>query len=146
MAAGVRVKGIAATQARLERTGERTTKAALAELRAGAEKVVKTAQDNAPFKTGDLEKAIVAEESRTGTNRRTVIEVKVDPSTFDHPHGADYFVRLHEDPSWNPGPLSRQKIAEGKRVGPKYITRAVEAHRREIATRVRYAVERSLKL
>lgn len=128
---GIRVTGLSAIKANLQRVMTKKDRQSLAWLRQAALKVRDDARDNAPIDTGDLEGAIVVKEvggGRTsrGTFAAKTINVGVDESLLnlgehsDH----DYATTMHES-TYNLGPKSQAKAAQGKDVGPKYLERAL---------------------
>lgn len=142
MAAGARITGVRETTFRLQRTGERTTSAALAALREGAKKIQEQARSNAPVKTGDLERAIDIRERMDGS--RKVLEVFVNTRKFRTKHMRQYYVRYHESP-FSLGKKSQAKADAGHDVGPKYIERAVIKYRASISKKVKQATEKAWK-
>lgn len=140
--AGLRISGVQATLAKLERIGKRTNKAALRIVRAGAKDIADRASDYAPVDQGDLENSIVVEEDRRG-NDRIVFYVGVDPSKLGEGYwryGFRYDIEMHEG-VYNPGPLSQAKNARvgGSGVGPKYLERALDEIGPEIEEAVKEA-------
>ena len=127
---GIEIQGVSEVNALLRRTADRTSKRQLVRLRKGVEDVTRKAKEFAPVDDGYLEGAITAVATRLNTfNHRYEFMVGVDKALLGPGksiYGFDYDVEMHEG-VYNLGPLSQQKQqVSGKRVGPKYLARALE--------------------
>lgn len=130
---GLKVEGLGKVLKNFSRTEARVLQGSLDGLRAAAALVVEEARKNAPVDTGELEKAIVANETRERTSLgrfgQIKIQVGVDVSLLNLSQhaGFDYSIRMHEDPGYKLGPLSEAKQnSSSNTVGYKYLTRALK--------------------
>jgi hypothetical protein len=131
----VKITGVISTKKAITRVAEKTSAAELALIRDYAEKIAQRARDYAPEDEGDLVGSIETSTATSrGVNGRKVIEVGVNVSKLGPSYserGFPYHIMMHEDPAGTAGngPKSQAKAASlGVRVGPKYLTRALEDH------------------
>lgn len=148
---GLKIKGLDRVRKNFSRTESKVRQGSLEGLRAAAAIVVEEARKNAPVETQELEKAIVANETRErtalGRFGQIQIQVGVDVSKLDlSKHaGFDYSIRMHEDPNYNLGPLSEAKQnSGGNTVGYKFLTRALKDKEKECREVMAEAVKRSV--
>jgi hypothetical protein len=138
-------KGLSTVLSNLQNVKRSIPQNAIAELRKGATQIQKSAQQFAPLDKGPLESSIKIDEQVTP--ERASITIYVDESTPTDRHGVavgDYAMALHEG-SYNLGPHSRAKAASlGVQVGPKYLERALRAHRPDIAAALNAAIKKAL--
>lgn len=126
---GLEITGVKSTLVNLRRTEQRTTKRLLRLMRDSAEDIRDLAREYAPVDEGNLEEAIeVAEGTERFLGRTRNVElVGVNPDKLGEGYQRykyRYDIAMHEG-SYNLGPLSQAKAAaNGKQVGPKYLTRA----------------------
>jgi hypothetical protein len=129
----------------LANKGETTNRKILAVMRDEAGNIVLAAQQNAPFKDGDLEKAIQAAEDRGGINGRTQISIRVDPSAVDE-HGvqvAEYAAIMHSGLApYGTGAFeldtkSLEKDAGSGKVGGRFLERAMNSRIGELGKKVK---------
>ncbi|QOC57874.1 putative tail component [Pseudomonas phage phiK7B1] len=149
---GLKVSGYDRVRKNFARTEQKAKAGSLQGLRDAAQIVVEEARKNAPIDTGDLEKAIVAVESRERTSLgrfgQTQIQVGVDISKLklEEHGGYDYSVKMHEDPNYNLGPLSRAKQeSSSNTVGYKYLARALKDKTKEARAAIEAAIRRAMK-
>lgn len=117
-------------------------------LRKGGLTVQKAARENAPVDHGDLEDAIEIEESLTGLNRRMEVAVYVNPDkeAYGEAKVGDYAFYLHDNFEWELGPKSQAKSdANGGKVGPLYLDRALEEHVDEIEQDLQEALSEAFR-
>jgi hypothetical protein len=137
---GLTVKGISETVVKLRRTEKTTSKRLLLHMRNSAIKIRDLARALAPVDEGNLEDAIqVIEDGESFLGRTRKIEmIGVDSSRLGEgytKYGHRYDVFMHEG-SYNLGQKSQDKAAaNGKMVGPKYLTRAWQELEPSIASK-----------
>ena len=148
----MKISGADRVRKNLARTEDKAKAGSLQGLREAAKIVVEEARKNAPIDTGDLEKAIVAVESRERTSLgrfgQIHIQVGVDLSLLDlEKHGGfDYSVKMHEDPNYNLGPKSQMKQdSSANTVGYKYLARALKDKTKEARAAIEAAIRRAVK-
>jgi hypothetical protein len=121
----------------LQQIGERAVKGMSDKMRRTAVKIRDLARDNAPHKTGDLERAIDYTTVKQGGRNAYVVFINVDALRSEgdgqigdyawimerqlHPHGRQAGLRR-----FNLGPGSLVKAAGGKKVGGRFLSRAVK--------------------
>lgn len=149
---GLKITGADTVKRNLARTEQKAKAGSLQGLRDAAQIIVEEARKNAPIDTGDLEKAIVAVESRERTSLgrfgQTQIQVGVDVSKLEleKHQGFDYSVPMHEDPNYKLGPLSQAKQdASSNTVGYKYLARALKDKSKEARAAIESAIRRAMK-
>lgn len=149
---GLKITGADTVKRNLARTEQKAKAGSLQGLRDAAQIIVEEARKNAPIDTGDLEKAIVAVESRErtalGRFGQTQIQVGVDISKLklEEHGGYDYSIRMHEDPNYNLGPLSQAKQeGSSNTVGYKYLARALKDKSKEARAAIESAIRRAMK-
>lgn len=123
---------------RLQRAGGAITKEVNDALQKEAEKIQKKARDYAPLEHGPLMNAIKVE----NLDRRTAWAVFVDrdaPDDTDEYTVGLYYLRLHEESDWKPGPKTVWPR------GPKYLERAYRERAEGFTRRMREAASRALK-
>jgi hypothetical protein len=114
---------------RLSQEAGRISKAVNDALKHEAEVIQNKARDYAPFETGALMEAIKVE----GMERRTSWAVYIDRAMPDDTGKytvGDYFLRLHEESDWKPGPGTIRPR------GNKYLERAYRERARGFAKRM----------
>jgi hypothetical protein len=137
----------------MQQVGERAVKHMSDHMRDTAIRIRDLARDYAPVKTGLLEENIDYAVSATGINRRNVFVVYVDiDAVRKRGEGtlADYAWLMEEN--LHPygrglvngrelylGPGSRKKRAGGKKVGGKFLARAIKDGMKDISTMEREA-------
>lgn len=131
------------------------SKGASRELRKSAVKIRDLARDYAPEKTGALESAIEYATTQ-GAGRRNVFTVYIDLDRLTrsgrsvgeyawimeeelHPHGRQKGKRY-----FTLGPGSRAKAAGGKKVGGRFLSRAVKEGSKDTVLNATVAVQRVL--
>jgi hypothetical protein len=125
-------------KARLKITGELVTAEAMRQMEKEAYEIQNLARDYAPLEKGNLMEAIQAR--RTRGKSGWVIEIdEGKPDDTGRYTVGDYAIRLHEDTSWTPGPLTIWPR------GPKYLERAYLERAKNLMRRMRDAVRRGLK-
>lgn len=146
---GLKVIGLSSVRSRLIRTESKTNKASLRVFRAGAAQILKRAKEYAPVDEGDLENSLEKIENRTGSHRRTNIQIGVNPNKLGDGYsvyGFRYDVRQHEDTSLGRGPKSQEKAERiGKNVGPKYLSRALKDFEKDVDESIKKAVRDAIK-
>lgn len=149
---GLKITGADTVKRNLARTEQKARAGSLQGLRDAAQIILEEARKNAPVDKGNLEKAIVAVESRERTSLgrfgQTQIQVGVDPSLLElEKHGGyDYSIRMHEDPNYGLGPLSQAKQERSSNtVGYKYLARALRDKSREARAAIESAIRRAMK-
>ena len=142
---GLSISGINSTLVKLQRTEKRTHKRLLRHMRNSAKDIRDLAREYAPVDEGNLEEAIEVMESFEGFlgRYRAVTYVGVNPDKLGEgyqKYGFRYDIRTHEG-SYNLGPRSQAKAASGKKVGPKYLTRAWQKLEPEITVKAQAIVD-----
>lgn len=135
----VKIAGISATLANLQRIAAATSRAERALVEEYAEKIAAKARDYAPVDEGYLEGAIEVDRSeRSGINGRIVHKIGVNTSKLGPGYsqrGYPYHIAMHEDPNDESGngPRSQEKANRlGVMVGPKYLSRALADYKAEM--------------
>jgi hypothetical protein len=124
-------------EARLNQIGDRAVKGMSDRMRKTAIKIRDLAREYAPYKTGLLEKNIEYETIRDGRNRNAyIVYINLDASRLGARQGelGDYAWIMHGSlrPYGNKGkplrlgPGSVAKAASGRKVGGRFLTRAVK--------------------
>ena len=143
-------------EASIENIAERAGKSASAEMRKAAIRIRDLARDYAPVKSGMLQREIDYMAIK-GANRRNVFVVYIDVDAVD-PKGkalGDYawimeeqlhpFGRQKGERRYNLGPGSRAKANRtGKKVGGRFLSRAIKEGSKDLLAKVNGAVSRSL--
>lgn len=140
----------------IKQTGERVTRGVATVMSEEGKKIAELARDYAPVDKGNLEDAIQVEETNTGLNGRREVTVFVDESVAAGGDKAvgDYALLMHEalypygsagpdDKRFQLGPKSQAKRAGGKKVGGKFLTRALSDRRAEFMAKVAKKVKNS---
>lgn len=124
-------------QARLQQIGERSHRAALREMRRGAQEMADIAQHFAPRDDGTLEESIQVREERGKGNRVEVI-VEINPEAYDE-KGARVlsYGAIMENELSPEGPLQPRKKKHARGGFFKYAFRSMA---QKVASRVRKAV------
>lgn len=105
--------------------------------------IMEIAEDQAPFDTGELEKAFTLRTNRLRSDR-TMFNVEVG-GVVDGVNVDEYAWIMHES-SYNLGELSRVKQSRvGRIVGPKYLERAFEEREGPMMQAIYIALFRGVK-
>jgi hypothetical protein len=135
----------------IDQRGERAVKGVSEIMLAESEKIAQMAQEFAPVDEHDLERAIMVEKDRTGTNRRLMTAVFVDESAVTEKGDAlvgEYALMMEEglapygSGAFNLGEKSKEKARGGYKVGGKFMARAFEEGKKRLMKRVRDFVKR----
>lgn len=121
-------------EANILQIGDRAMKGMTAKARVMVLKMRDLARDYAPYKTGALESAIDVQELRSGQGGRTSFILFIDTSALHdggdyawimeeqlHPYGRTAGLR-----TYNLGPGSLAKASGGKKVGGRFLARALK--------------------
>lgn len=142
------IEGIDSTRVKLSRIHARTSKRQLEAFRKGAKAIHELAIDNAPIKTGSLERSITMAEPEVGNFVRKDIFIGVDSRKLGvgfSKYGFRYDQYLNEN-AFKLGKLSQEKRDSGKNVGPYFFQNAVNELEKGIAAELeKIAIEESLK-
>jgi hypothetical protein len=125
-------------RARLAQEAGNISKAVNDALQHEAQQIQKKAREYAPFETGALMEAIKVE----GMERRTAWAVYIDrnaPDDTERYTVGTYFLRLHEESDWKPGPGTVPPR------GPKYLERAYRERARGFARRMQQIAAAALQ-
>lgn len=145
---GIKVTGIRETMVRLERIHKKTHERQKDLLIKSGEDIAELSRDNAPRRTGALEKAIKSVAARSGVRGRYDVFVGVDRDKLGigfKRYGVRYDELLHEK-RFTLGEGSQRKAESGKDVGFEYITRAYEKLIKDISAKMeQIAKEESLR-
>ena len=146
---------------RIEQLGKRAAKGISDAMRYYAEVMLRDAIANAPRDTGSLERALEVDYAHTGTNRRLVVTIRVDPSApYIDPNPnhkptnktvGDYaeLMERHLRPYGRAASGERgydaraETISKGPQAGGRYLARAVRDHKEALLNRARNIVRRA---
>ena len=138
---------MSALMATIRQGGEKAVRGVAKQMEDEGEEIADLARQYAPVDEHNLENAIEVESSRSGVNRRTVVDVGVN--SFAPVEGreditvGDYAFIMHEG-VYNLGPGSLAKDGGRGVVGPKYLERALKERERGLIGRLSRAAKRSL--
>jgi hypothetical protein len=120
----------------LRQIGERAVKGMSERMRRTVVKIRDLARDYAPHLTGDLESAIEYAQIKDGRRNAFVVFVDLDRTHGKNKDVGDYAFLMEENlrpygrksipRSYQLGALSRQKAAGGKKVGGRFLARAIK--------------------
>lgn len=145
----LKLTGVKGFEVTLSNVGKKTDYHTRKALKQGASAIQRDARANAPVDHGVLEEAIVIDDGElgglTGRKQWTVYVDVNKPSGRGLGTVGDYAGWLHDSFSWNLGPKSQAKSdANGGKVGPLYLTRAIEDNEEEIKRNLDEAIKRAI--
>lgn len=137
-----------ALELEIRNIAETASRSAAREMRKAAIKIRDLARDNAPHKTGNLEDAIQWASYKDPATRRNVYVVYVDDGMVTR-RGYDYAQLMEEGLApagdrYNLGEGSIKKLWSGKKVGGRFLQRAVTDGAKGIIADANAAVARVL--
>lgn len=113
-------------------------------IRDGAKEIMEESKDNSPVDTHNLEEAhhLVECPTRAG-NIAIDIEVSGEGSGSEEPRAVEEYAMFIHEADYNLGEKSLAKLASGKKVGNKFMERAVATKKPEVIAKVKKAIKES---
>lgn len=146
---GVKVIGAASFAAKLRAAGAHGVPKVYDVLEKGAQDIQKRAKEYAPIDEGNLEDAIVIVNNSTPGKPSFLVEVEDRPGENGGMSTLEYGLLMHEGlypgSRYKLGKRSKEKAkATGKRVGGKFMSRAVRDFEKQILAKVRKFIQKGV--
>lgn len=148
---GISVTGGYETAIRLENIGKRSSEAVRQALAKGAKSIRDLAERQAPVDLGGIEASLqINIDARSGINNRNVWEIFIKDIPSGRPNETthDYAFLVHEGlhgSKLGPKSQAKQDADTSVRVGPFFLSRAVDELEVDIDRAVKEAVRRALR-